>query len=121
MTRVPSAGSGAEKQPATQSSGCSSAAAVAAPAVALLALGLSRLPGDVWWYSQVHRPNDAERETFQSHEPSHKFKERVDRFRHWLMSREDKVFVVFGHSTFFKELTGGHKSMKNCEVFSYHL
>ena len=87
----------------------------------LLALGLSRLPGDVWWYSQVHRPNDAERETFQSHEPSHKFKERVDRFRHWLMSREDKVFVVFGHSTFFKELTGGHKSMKNCEVFSYHL
>jgi hypothetical protein len=37
------------------------------------------------------------------------------------MSREDKVFVVFGHSTFFKELTGGHKSMKNCEVFSYHL
>jgi hypothetical protein len=87
----------------------------------LLAGGLSRLPGDVWWYSQANRPNDAEREQFGSHEPSSKFKERVDRFRHWLMSREDKVFVVFGHSTFFKELTGGHRSLKNCEVHTYHL
>jgi hypothetical protein len=87
----------------------------------LLGLGLSRLPGDVWWYSKPNRPNDAERETFGSHEPSSKFKERVGKFRHWLMSREDKVFVVFGHSTFFKELTGGQRSLKNCEVHTFHL
>ena len=87
----------------------------------LLGLGLSRLPGDVWWYNQTHRPNDAERQQFMSHEPTAKFKERVDKFRHWLMSREDKVFVVFGHSTFFKELVGGNRSLKNCEVHTYHL
>ena len=87
----------------------------------LLGLGLSRLPGDVWWYNQVGRPNDAERQQFQSHEPTVKFKERVGKFRHWLMSREDKVFVVFGHSTFFKELVGGSRSLKNCEVHTFHL
>ena len=87
----------------------------------LLGLGLSRLPGDVWWYNRPHHPNDAERELFQSHEPSNKFKERVATFRHWLMSREDKTFVVFGHSTFFKELVGGNRSWKNCEIHTYHL
>lgn len=87
----------------------------------LLGLGLSRLPGDVWWYNKVHQPNDAERELFQSHEPSNKFKERVATFRHWLMSRADKTFVVFGHSTFFKELVGGNRSLRNCEVHTYHL
>jgi broad specificity phosphatase PhoE len=87
----------------------------------LLGLSLSRLPGDVWWYNRPHHPNDAERRLFQSHEPTAKFKERVATFRHWLMSREDKTFVVFGHSTFFKELVGGNRSLKNCEVHTYHL
>lgn len=87
----------------------------------LLALGISRLPGDVWWYNQPNRPNDAEREMFGAHEPTAKFKDRVNKFRHWLMSREDKVFVIFGHSTFFKELVGGNRSLKNCEVHTYHL
>ena len=87
----------------------------------LLAGGLSRLPGDVWWYNQHHRPNDAERQQFLSHEPTQKFKDRVERFRSWLTSRDEKVFVVFGHSTFFKQLTGGHRSLKNCEVHTYHL
>ena len=87
----------------------------------LLGLSLSRLPGDVWWYNRPHHPNDAERQLFQSHEPTAKFKERVATFRHWLMSREDKTFVVFGHSTFFKELVGGNRSLKNCEVHTYHL
>ena len=87
----------------------------------LLAGGLSRLPGDVWWYNQQHRPNDAERQQFSSHEPSQKFIDRVERFRSWLTSRDEKVFVVFGHSTFFKHLTGGHRSLKNCEVHTYHL
>lgn len=75
----------------------------------------------MWWYTQQNRPNDAERQTFGSHEPSSKFKERVAKFQHWLMSREEKLFVVFGHSTFFKELTGGHRSLKNCEVYTYQL
>ena len=86
----------------------------------LLGLSLSRLPGDVWWYNRPHHPNDARR-LLPVARADGEFKERVATFRHWLMSREDKTFVVFGHSTFFKELVGGNRSLKNCEVHTYHL
>ena len=86
----------------------------------LLGLSLSRLPGDVWWYPDRTTRDERRLAAFQSHEPTAK-KERVATFRHWLMSREDKTFVVFGHSTFFKELVGGNRSLKNCEVHTYHL
>ena len=29
--------------------------------------------------------------------------------------------VVFGHSTFFKELMGGERRLANCEVYTYRL
>ncbi len=41
---------------------------------------------------------------------------RVGEFRKWVQSRPEKVIVAFGHSVLFKELSGGHKSLRNCEV-----
>jgi len=86
-----------------------------------LALAISRIPAERWWWDCEHRPNDAELQQFNSHEPRNHFKARVERFRSWLLRRPEKTFVVFGHSTFFKEFIGGTRSLRNCEIHTMML
>ena len=87
-----------------------------------LELALSRIPEDRWWWEGCeHRPNDAQSEQFKSLEPQTNFKRRVARFRDWLLKRPEETFVVFGHSTFFKEFSKSERSMKNCEIHEMRL
>jgi broad specificity phosphatase PhoE len=87
-----------------------------------LELALSRIPEDRWWWEGCeHRPNDAQSEQFKSLEPQANFKRRVARFRDWLLKRPEETFVVFGHSTFFKEFSKSERSMKNCEIHEMRL
>ena len=40
----------------------------------------------------------------------------------WALSRQEKVIVAFGHSTFFKELMGGqHRRLRNGEMLEIQL
>ena len=86
-----------------------------------LELALSRIPSDRWWWDCERKPNDAQSRQFNSREPMSHFKQRVERFRSWLLKRKEKTFVVFGHSEFFKEFSGNHRSMKNCEIHEMRL
>lgn len=86
-----------------------------------LELALSRIPSDRWWWDCERKPNDAQSRQFNSREPTNHFKQRVERFRSWLLKRKEKTFVVFGHSEFFKEFSGNHRSMKNCEIHEMRL
>jgi len=86
-----------------------------------LALAISRIPADRWWWDCERGPNDAESRQFNSFEPKQHFKQRVERFRSWLLRRPEKTFVVFGHSTFFKEFIGGTRTLKNCEIHTMML
>jgi len=45
----------------------------------------------------------------------------VGEFRRWVQNRPEKVIVAFGHSVLFKELSGGHKSLKNCEIHTINI
>lgn len=86
-----------------------------------LSLALSRIPDDRWWWDCDRKPNDAQARQFNSHEPAKHFKQRVEKFRSWLLNRPEKTFVIFGHSEFFKEFSGNHRSMKNCEIHEMRL
>ena len=44
--------------------------------------------------------------------------ERVGKFRRWLMEQPEKTVVVFGHSTMLRELIGGDKHLRNCELYT---
>ena len=85
-----------------------------------LGLAISRLPEDRWWWYDANKPNDAQKQQFNSKEPQSHFKNRVGRFKSWLLQRKETNFVIFGHSTFFKEFSGG-RSMKNCEIHTMRL
>ena len=85
-----------------------------------LGLAISRLPEDRWWWYDASKPNDAQKKQFNSKEPQNHFKNRVGRFKSWLLQRKETNFVIFGHSTFFKEFSGG-RSMKNCEIHTMRL
>ena len=85
-----------------------------------LGLAISRLPEDRWWWYDANKPNDAQKQQFNSKEPQNHFKNRVGRFKSWLLQRKETNFVIFGHSTFFKEFSGG-RSMKNCEIHTMRL
>jgi broad specificity phosphatase PhoE len=80
---------------------------------------LSKLPDDTWWWETEEKRNDATEQIFNSNEPTRVFQRRVDKFRQWILSHPSNTFVVFGHSTFFKEMIG--RSLKNCEVASLQL
>lgn len=71
---------------------------------------------DVWWYQRDAKPNCALRKLLQSQEPKSAFRARVGLFRRWVLSRPEEEMVIFGHSTFFKELMGGDRRLANCEV-----
>ena len=85
----------------------------------IFAQSLSKLPDKSWWWDTNNKRNDAREKVFNSDEPTRVFQRRVDKFRQWILSHPSTTFVVFGHSTFFKEMVG--RSLKNCEVASIQL
>ena len=87
-----------------------------------LALALAKIPHDRWWWCDERRgPNCAETRQLSSYEPNKAFQERVERFKSWLFTRPEKVFVVVGHSQFFKVLSKSQRCLKNCEVHEMSL
>ena len=62
-------------------------------------------------------------------EPMDDFVQRVQEFKVWIRNRKESKFLLFGHHDFFDVLTTElsadgiqfGKSLKNCEVFTYHL
>ena len=87
--------------------------------VPILAQSLSKLPDKSWWWDTNEKRNDAGEKMFNSNEPARVFQRRVSKFKQWILSHPSTTFVVFGHSTFFKEMIG--RSLKNCEVASIQL
>ena len=87
--------------------------------VPILAQSLSKLPDKSWWWDTNEKRNDAGEKMFNSNEPARVFQRRVSKFKQWILSHPSTTFVVFGHSTFFKEMVG--RSLKNCEVASIQL
>ena len=87
--------------------------------IPIFAQSLSKLPDKSWWWDTNNKRNDAGEKVFNSDEPTRVFQRRVDKFRQWILSHPSTTFVVFGHSTFFKEMVG--RSLKNCEVASIQL
>jgi len=87
-----------------------------------LALALAKIPHDRWWWCDERRgPNCAETRQLSSYEPDKAFRERVERFKSWLFKRPEKVFVVVGHSQFFKVLSKSQRCLRNCEVHEMSL
>jgi len=72
-----------------------------------------------WWFR--HDENDALLKRFKKHENKAQMQARVGEFRRWVQNRPEKVIVAFGHSVLFKELSGGHKSLKNCEIHTINI
>ena len=55
-----------------------------------------------------------------THPPSHT-QRRIGEFKRWLLVRPERVFVVVGHSAFFRQFCSGYagqqpERMRNCEV-----
>lgn len=87
--------------------------------IPIFAQSLSKLPDKSWWWDTNEKRNDAAEKMFNSNEPTRVFQRRVNKFKQWILSHPSTTFVVFGHSTFFKEMVG--RSLKNCEVASIQL
>ena len=87
--------------------------------IPIFAQSLSKLPDKSWWWDTNEKRNDAAEKMFNSNEPTRVFQRRVNKFKQWILSHPSTTFVVFGHSTFFKEMVG--RSLKNCEVASFQL
>jgi len=83
----------------------------------LLAGPLSEIP-EIWWYRNEKHPNCALAGEFRGTETKNQFKGRVEIVKNWMADRSEKLFVAFGHSMFWKEFMGSHRSshLKNCEV-----
>jgi broad specificity phosphatase PhoE len=89
-------------------------------AVPALATQLAALPHEEWWWAPAK--NDHVTQRFGSREPKGAFRKRVGEFRQWVLSRPESNIVVFGHSTFFKELQGGHaRRLANCELMKIRI
>ena len=89
-------------------------------AVPALATQLAALPHEEWWWAPAK--NDHATQRFGSREPKGAFRKRVGEFRQWVLSRPESNIVVFGHSTFFKELQGGHaRRLANCELMKIRI
>lgn len=73
---------------------------------------------EVWWFSPKRAPNDPLNGIFQSRESMDHLRKRVGIFRQYLLSRPETTIVIIGHSTFFKELSGRRRRMKNCEILT---
>ncbi|GAQ80206.1 hypothetical protein KFL_000480470 [Klebsormidium nitens] len=89
-------------------------------AAEFLAFDLSRVQS-VWWYSPAGAPNHALSGTFLSRESMVHLRERVQRFRAYLLQRPERTLVVIGHSTFFRELLGSKRRMAHCEIVQLRL
>lgn len=76
---------------------------------------------EVWWFSPRRAPNDPVKGIFQTGETMDHLRKRVGIFRRYLLSRPETTIAVIGHSTFFRELTGIHKRMENCEILTIRI
>jgi len=69
---------------------------------------------DIWWYNGGRR--DPKHVVL---EPEDVFEERVEKFRHWLLQRPERVIAVVAHWGLLMQLTG--ESYENCEIRSWQM
>eukprot|EP01127_Copromyxa_protea_P016982 TRINITY_DN5138_c0_g1_i3.p1 TRINITY_DN5138_c0_g1~~TRINITY_DN5138_c0_g1_i3.p1 ORF type:complete len:111 (-),score=24.97 TRINITY_DN5138_c0_g1_i3:52-384(-) len=84
---------------------------------------------ELWWWSE-YTLDGSKRKTLRDYEtmksdfqqfgymePEPSVEERIQRFRKWLQTREEKKILVVGHSDFFFKLSGSW--LENVEFMWY--
>lgn len=64
----------------------------------------------MWWYGDKENPFDT------PHEPKEVVYERIDRLKHFLKTREEKVVTIVCHGMYLRLLSGLLTPPKNCGV-----
>ncbi|KAG2492714.1 hypothetical protein HYH03_009127 [Edaphochlamys debaryana] len=73
-----------------------------------------------WWFENSAKgPNCALSTSFCAKEPESSGRERVNRFKHFLLSQQHRPIVVVGHANFFRHLTNESSYMKNCQMLNW--
>jgi broad specificity phosphatase PhoE len=92
-----------------------------------LAPSMADLPEE-WWYTNPAHPskvNCALQKVFQASENKCSVERRVRSFRQWVLARQERVIVAYGHSCYWKAFAAclGHTAehMPNCGWMKVHI